>query len=126
MTPNPERAMLMYARLASIASRKRQLIGRDRFLILTGVAATHAGWPEVSDRCRELIAAHAPRHLITHYPSFADALRDDDFAPFARQTERFCPPERAEHLLSEMAIPVPAPGSDQPAGTLALSWLTGI
>ncbi len=124
MTSNPERAMLLYAELASIASRKQQPIGRDRFLILTGLAATHAGWPDVAARCQELIAARAPRHLITHYPSFAHALRDDEFAPFVRQTERFCTPERAEHLLTEMGMTIHEPTDDQTAGDIAFALLT--
>ncbi len=124
MTGNPERAMLLYAQLASIASRKLQPIGRDRFLVLTGLAATHAGWPEVAARCQELIAARAPRHLITRYPSFAAALRDDEFTPFVRQTERFCTPERAEHLLTEMGMAIHEPAAGQTAGQVAMSLLT--
>lgn len=126
MSQNSEREMLMYAQLAAIAARRSQLMGRDRFLVLTGMAATRAAWPDVADRCRRLIAENAPRHLITHYASFAEALRDDDFAPFARQTERFCPVERAEHLLSQMQVSVPAPAADQSAGPLALSILRGL
>jgi hypothetical protein len=117
--------MLAYALLAAIAARKRQLIGRDRFLVLAGVAATRAGWPGVAGLCQQLIAAHQPRHLVAHHASFADALRDDDFAFFVRQTERFCSLERAEHLLSTMGIPVPVPGENRTAGETAASLLAG-
>ncbi|MGD9853422.1 MAG: hypothetical protein AB7U20_00570 [Planctomycetaceae bacterium] len=126
MASDPERAMLMYAEMASIAARKQQMIGRDRFLVLAGAAATRAGWPDIAERCRDLIAARAPRHVIAQHRSFAEALRDEEFAPFLRQTERFCSPERAEHLLSEMAIALPEPRSGESTGDLARALLRSL
>ncbi len=93
--------MLLFAQLAAISHSRRQLPGRDRFLLLTGMAATRAGWPEVAARCHALVVASAPRHLLGRYATFADALRADDFAPFVRQTEKLCSVERAEHLLAQ-------------------------
>lgn len=116
--------MRMYAELALIAAQRRQMFGRDRFLLLAGVAATRAGWADVASRCRELIVSHAPQHLIGRYASFADALRDEDFAPFLRRMARFCPPERAEHLLRGLGITVPDAGSGESAGEAARATLS--
>ncbi len=98
---NDEHAMLMFARLAAVSAERSQQPGRDRFLILAGLAATRAGWPEVAARCHHVVTSQSPHHLLARYPSFADALRDADFESFARQLSRFCTPERAEHLLTQ-------------------------
>ena len=120
-----ERAMLAYATLASLAWRKKQLPGRDRFLVLTGASACRAGWPEVAERCRALILANNPRHRVAANPTFVEAMRDPDFAPFLRQQERFCGYERAEHLLRELAIDLAgAPDTgDVSAGERALALI---
>lgn len=121
-----ERAMLLFARLAAVSTRRRQLSGRDRFLVLAGTAATRAGWPAVARRCHDLVTVRSPRHLLARYESFADALRDDDCLPFIRRTERFCSLERAEHLLSELGLLADAEGDTQTAGEAALAVLDGI
>jgi len=123
MSGNEERAMLLFAQLAAIADQKSQPIGRDRFLVLSGLAATRAGWPDVARRCHELITASSDKHLVGQHASFADALRDDDFQPFVRQVEKFCSIERAEHLLSEMGVSPLSPTEDQSAGQVALAQL---
>lgn len=94
-----ERTMLVYLQLADVARRKRQAIGRGKFLVLGGASALRAGWPDVAECCRAAILADSPHHLIGRYDSFADALRDPDFKPFLTRTERFCPFEQAESLL---------------------------
>lgn len=122
--PDHERAMLAYATLARISAEKQQLDGRDRFLILAGAAACRAGWLEVAARCRELVLAHNPHHLLAGHSSFPDAVRSDEFAPFLRQLERNCGYERAEHLLREVGIEPPV--ADMPeldAGRAALLLL---
>ena len=125
--PDHELAMLAYVKLADLSHRKRQLLGRDKFLILAGAAACRAGWPKVSERCRELVICNNPLHLINKSPSFADALRDENFQPFLKQLERFCPYEKAEHLLRELGIDAGVPDSPQPvnSGQLALNLLSG-
>jgi hypothetical protein len=106
---NEDRATLLFARLAAVSAERGQTAGRNRFLILAGIAATHAGWPAVAARCHHLVTTSAPRHLLGRYASFAEALRDPDFEQFCRQLRRFCSPERAEHLLSELGL---EPGRD--------------
>ncbi|NOX53267.1 MAG: hypothetical protein GXP27_02285 [Planctomycetes bacterium] len=119
-----ETEMLVYVRLAELAARKSQPIGRDRFLLLAGVAACRAGWPEVADQCRRLVLEHNPKHLVGRYASLADAVRDNQAEPFFRRLERFCPFERAEYLLSELGIRVPDLRlADETAGDAAARML---
>jgi hypothetical protein len=123
--PDHERAMLAYARLAAIAWQKRQLPGRDKFLLLAAASACRAGWPDVAERCRELVLAHNPLHLVGHEEAFVVAMRSPDFGPFVRQLERFCSPERAEHLLAELGIEVIVPSveDERRAGDIARELL---
>lgn len=125
--PDYERAMLIYARLAALSQEKQQLGGRDKFLILTGAEACRAGWPEVAERCREMVLANNAAHLLNRYSSFPAALRDEEFATFLKQLERFCTHEKAEHLLSELDITpdVPPKYQDDGAGAFALDVLAG-
>lgn len=118
-----ESAMLAYASLAEVSQRKRQLMGRDKLLVLAAAAACRAGWLEVGERCRELVLEHNPAHLIGSYPTAADALRSADFAPLLAQLERLCGYERAEFLVSELGISGRSLEDDRDAGQIALSLL---
>lgn len=120
-------AMLTYVKLADLSQQKRQPIGRDKFLLLAGVEACRAGWPEIADRCRELVLHHNAAHLVGRFPTLPDALRDPEFQTFLKQLERFCPWERAEHLLQELTIPTDVPEVHQPAsrGDYAQRLLAG-
>ena len=123
-----EQAMLAYALLADVSQKKQQLIGRDKFLILTGVSACRAGWPDVAHRCRDVVLDHNPAHLIGKYASFADALRSADFEPFVKQLERFCGYERAEHFLRELKLETEHSPTESPqssTGERALEILSG-
>lgn len=120
-----ERAMLIYARLAAEAEAKQQLPGRDRFLLLTAVAATYAGWPAIAEQCRTIVLQNNPNHLIANQPTVADSLRCEENAGFYRQLERFCLFERAEHLVREMGVDVDAlVGPGQTAGSVIDGWLS--
>ena len=121
-----ERAMLLFARLAAVSESRRQFPGRDRFLILAGAAATRAGCPDVAERCRRAVAVRSPKHLLGRYESFADALRDEEFHPFLRQTEKFCTLERAEHLLNELDLLKETETQTGSASESALAILEGV
>lgn len=99
-----ERALLTYLKLADVAWRKGQRLGRDKLLVLAGAAALRAGWPDVAEGCRAAVVASSPRHLLGKYDTFANAMRDADFQPFLRRTERFCPFEQAEALLAGLGL----------------------
>jgi hypothetical protein len=120
---NHESAMLAYVRLAEVSQRKHQLIGRDKLLVLAAAAACRAGWLDVGERCRQLVLEHNPAHLIGTYPTAADALRGDDFAPLLNQLERMCSYERAEFLVNELNLE-PEETTDRNAGEIALSLLS--
>ncbi len=126
MSDKDERAMLLFTQLASVADRKQQSIGRNRFLVLTGIAAARDGWPEVAARCYDIITASSAQHIVGHYASFADALRDSEFQTFVRQVEKFCSLERAEHLLSKMDVSPPTVSDAQSMGDVCLGLLDRI
>jgi hypothetical protein len=120
-----ERAMLAYARLAALSDEKRQLPGRDKFLVLTGAAACHAGWPDVAARCRDLVLLHNPAHLLSRFDTFAAALRSGELDLVLKRLQRMCSYEHAEHLLAELEIE-PALPSGKPnlsTGTFVLELL---
>lgn len=108
--------MLAFLKLAGVSQTRKQIDPRDKFLVLGGVSALKAGWPNVAERCRELILGHNPAHRLGHNPTFADAMRSDDFEQFLKPLGKFCNYERAEHLLTQLKI---APG--QPGSTGSLS-----
>lgn len=122
-----DRVMLAYTKLARLSQNKRQLVGRDKFLLLAGAAACRAGWLEVADCCRAMVLEHNPQHLIGRFESFPAALRDPEFAPFLKQLERFCSYERAEHLLRELGLSpeVPAAETGRSPAAYALQALSG-
>lgn len=126
MVGNDERSMLLFAQLAKVAALKQQPIGRDRFLVLTGISATRAGWPDVATRCHELIVANSHQHIVGRFTSFADALRDEDFQIFVKQIEKFCTPERGEHLLSEIRMLPLSVSETQSAGDICQNCLESI
>ena len=97
-------ALVAFVKLAGIAHSKQQLIQRDKFLLLAGVAASKANFPHVAARCRELVLAHNPYHLIRSYETIEAALEDSDFAPFLVQLQRFCSYQRAQHYLTQLNI----------------------
>lgn len=108
-------AMLAFLKLAGVSQTREQLAPRDKFLVLGGVSALKAGWPEVAERCRQLILTHNPSHHLGHYPSFANAMTNSDFEEFLRPYGKFCSYERAEHLLNQLAI---NPGRPRAAANL--------
>ena len=122
-----ELAMLAYVKLADLSQQKRQLLGRDKFLLLAAAAACSAGWPEVAQRCQRLVLENNPSHLIGKFATMADALRDPEFQPFRTRLERFCTYEKAEHLLHELQVAarLPTAGTETTAGESALATLSG-
>ena len=91
--------LLNYLQLAAVSSRKQQPFGRDRLLVLAAAAACECGLLEVAERCRSLVQANNPQHLIARYDSVPDALRDDEFQPLLKHLRQLCPPEQAEFLV---------------------------
>ncbi len=97
-------AMLAFVKLAGVSQSREQLGPRDKFLVLAGAAAGRAGHAAVAARCRELLLSHNPAHLLKRYATIEQALEDNEFQAYLRQLSRFCPYEKAEHLLSQLDI----------------------
>ena len=117
-------AMLLFAKLAQLSQTKRQRVGRDKFLILAGAAACRTGYLEVAGRCRELVLANNPAHLLGKSPTFADALRNEAFQTFLKRLQRFCSSEKAEHLLAELDVELRVP-EPMTSAQYALRMLSG-
>lgn len=100
--------------------------GCDKLLVLAAAAACRAGWPEVAQRCRELVLEHNPAHLIGKFATVADALRSEEFAPLVKQHERLCGYERAEFLINDLGLdPVAPPDTpEKSAGQIAIDLLS--
>ena len=96
---DPDLALSAYLQLAAISHARGQWLPRNKFLIMAGASACIAGWLTVAERCRELVRAHSPNHLLGHYPTFPDALKSAEFQTYYKQLKKFCSTERAEHLL---------------------------
>lgn len=99
---SPEFQLGMHLRLARLSHERGQLLPRNKFLILAGSAACHAGLLRVADKCRDAVIENNSKHMLSHFPTFADALRDSEFQFYLKQLIKFCSPERAELLLSGM------------------------
>lgn len=95
-------AMLAFAKLAEISQQRRQFPQRDKFLLLTAISACYVGDLEIADRCRDLVLANNPAHMIRRFDSIPAALRSSDFRTFHNQLRRFCSYEKAEHLLTQL------------------------
>lgn len=104
MTGDDGRKMLAFAHLAALSREKGQSQGEVRFVLLAGIAACRAGWPEVSRACRERVLSLNSAHLVGRFDTLEDALRAEDFAPFAQHLDRFCSFERAELLLERQGV----------------------
>ncbi len=109
--PDHELAMCAYVQLGMLSDRRQQALARDRFLLLGGVEACRAGWPEVAEACRKLIVASNAAHQLNCHATLADALRDADFQQLVAAGERYCSYEQAEHLLRQLGL---TPEGDEP------------
>lgn len=100
-------AMSVYVQLALIADQKQQSQVRDRLLLLAGVEACRAGWPDVACHCRKKLVESNPAHQARQFPTLADALRDEQFQQLVARWERYCPFEKAEAMLKQLDLPAP-------------------
>jgi hypothetical protein len=117
-----EAAMKVYVKLAVISEQMHQSQVCGRFLLLAGVEACRAGWPDVAARCRQRLIARNPSHLANRHPTMADALRDEDFQHLVARWERYCPFEKAEAMLRQLDLP-PGALTDATVGAQMLKLL---
>lgn len=120
-----EAAMSVYVQLAVISDHKQQRQVRDRFLLLAGVEACRAGWPDVAARCRQALLESNHAHQANRHATLADALRDQDFQQLVVHWERYCPFEKAEAMLRRLNLPA-ATAIDISVGEAMLNQLAEI
>jgi hypothetical protein len=114
LMPQLEPLLLTYLRLAEASQMRRQLLVRDKLLVLSGMTALELGWKEVAASCRQRILLHNPRHMIRRWPDLATAARAERFRLYLKQVRRNYSPERAEHMLHSLGISIDdAPESDR-------------
>jgi hypothetical protein len=94
-----EQTLITFLDLACASQRRRRLSESDKLMVLAAVAATHLGWPDVAEACREKVLAHNPRHLVRRWPTIAAALSTERFGAYLKHMQRQYSPERAEYML---------------------------
>ena len=102
--PRSERLAVLYLQLASACRGRGPAATRDRLLLLAAHHASDANWVGEAETCRELVLSANPQHIIGRFDSFAAAVESDDFQALARQLQRQCPQEMAEHLAERQQI----------------------
>jgi hypothetical protein len=99
-----DRMLAMYLHLARASHARREPMVRDKLLVLAGVQAEQMGLEPISADCRHKILAHNARHIVSHWPTMAEALADDHFHTYLKQLKRRYSPEKIEHMLSSLGI----------------------
>jgi len=100
----PIELLANYLHLALAAERRRQMLVRDRVLVLAGVIAAQIRLPPIAAACRQRVLDHNPRHLVGRWPTVAAALENEEFQTLVRQLARRYAPERVEQLLVQLGI----------------------
>ena len=104
--PRSERLAVLYLQLVGASPRRGPTDTRVRLLLLAALHASESGWTEEADTCRELVLSTNPHHLVGRFATFAEAVWSDDFQALARQLQRQCPQEMAEHLATRQQVDV--------------------
>ena len=96
----------VFLHLAQASLRRRRPLVRDRMLLLAGATAANLQLNKLAHYCRQEILRHNPRHLVGRWPTFAEALIDQEFLTFIVSLRRRYPVERAERLLDTLGIEI--------------------
>jgi hypothetical protein len=110
--PQPEQLLLTYLHLARASQVRRQMFVRDKFLVLSGVTASQLGWSDIAASCRERVLLHNPRHLIRRWSDLERAGHAERFDTYLKQLRRKYSPEKAEHMLQSLGIPLRLPADE--------------
>ena len=103
MSPDIE-LLGIYLHLSRASEQRGQHIKRGRFLVLSAAIASGLGLPIIAAYCRKLVLGHNPGHMLGHWPSMEQAIKDTDFLNFRRILQRRYPREKAEQLLVNLGI----------------------
>ena len=94
--------LVLFLRLAQAFKNRLQMPDRDRALVLAGTYAAMLQMHPVAEFCRKLILQNNHGHMLRKWPTFAEAIKEPDFATFLKQVRRRFPTEKAEILLQEL------------------------
>src|ERR1700744_4827443 len=114
--PQCDELLLTYLHLAHASQLRRQLLVRDKLLVLAGMTALELDRDDISATCRERVLQHNPRHLMRRWPDLATAARTERFRSYLKQLRRKYSPERDEHMLDALGISLDPPAGARRAG----------
>jgi hypothetical protein len=94
-----------YLQLVRGAERRKQPLVRDRVLVLAAVlAAQMEGLKPIAECCRERILAHNRGHMLSRWPTVAEARRHEDFQSLVNQLAGRYGTERVEQLVAQLGL----------------------
>ena len=94
-----------YLQLVRGAERRRQPLVRDRVLVLAAVlAAQMEGLTPIAECCRERILQHNRGHMLSRWPTVAEARRHEDFQSLVNQLASRYGTERVEQLVAQLGL----------------------
>jgi hypothetical protein len=94
----------LYLHLARASESRRQLLVRDRLLVIAAALAVTEQLPVIAAYCRWKILDHNPGHLVRRWQTMAAAVEDDAFQTFLKQMRRRYPREKAEQMLDALGL----------------------
>lgn len=112
-----------YVQLAQALESRREMMDRDRLLVLAAVAASQRHLEPFAAYCRHRVLEHNPGHMLRRYASVMEASVDPDFQHFLRQVQRRFPSEKVETLLVRSGW---QPLADVPTSTDELERLAAL
>jgi hypothetical protein len=94
-----------YLQLVRGAERRQQPLVRDRVLVLAAVlAAQMEGLTPIAEYCRERILAHNRGHMLSRWPTVAEARGQEDFQSLVNQLASRYGTERVEQLVAQLGL----------------------
>lgn len=101
---DPASPLTLYLHLARTSDLRRQPMVTNKLILLAGAAAFEQQLPEIAERCREIVLARNPRHLLRKWPTFAEAYPAEGFQTLLKQLRKQYSPEKAEHMLGSLGV----------------------
>lgn len=102
MMIEPRKELILFLRLAQAFRDRRKMSDRDRALVIAGTCASLLQLKTVANFCRALILQNNHGHMMKRWPTFTEAVEDQDFVVFLKNVRRKLSPEIAESKLVEL------------------------
>ena len=96
--------LALYLHLARASEVRRQMLVRDRLLVIVASLAEAERLPLIAACCRHKVLQHNPGHLLRHWPTVSEAAEDNLFTTFLKQMWRRYPREKAEQMLAALGL----------------------